>query len=623
MNETIKRKEIRYDLQTLRALAAISVILFHLKVDFFKGGYLGVDIFFVISGYFITKILIEDYKINKKINFSKFIISRFKKIFPSLFFIIFLVLIISIIFIPKKYLIDTANYSIYSTLLTTNIYAWLTSGYFETDTILKPLIHTWTLGVEIFFYLFWLILFLIICKLEKIKRILIISFFLTLSFLLTFFFYESHAMTFYLAPFRVFEFALGSFAYEFTKKNLDIKKNIFISLILLFFIFVCFYFYNENTPTYLNIFPCLIVSFLIKNYNLNDISKLYLKPLVNIGNQSYSLYLIHWPVIVFYFYYNLSINEKLTKLLLFTVIISLGYINYTFIEKKFHKIISFKNTLYFCLCTSLATIILSLVILKTNYMDKYLSSKKNDQILEKFYQKHKSDNTEILTTDKKSLDTNDKILVLGDSIMPNIVNMLNLSKKTKNFSINSLVYDDLCFLINQKFIEKIINKNTDKCIEDFKKLNKSIYLKNSNIIIVANWWKPFSIKNLEPFINYLKGKINENAKIIILSNKPQFDVIDLNYLKYTKNPTTTIEKFFYQNQQKDKFQINEKMKYISEKSGIKFLNFYDLVCKIKLQECYVIYENDILYSDRVHFNSNGELFFSEAFTNQIFKLANN
>ena len=186
-----------------------------------------------------------------------------------------------------------------------------------------------------------------------------------------------------------------------------------------------------------------------------------------------------------------------------------------------------------------------------------------------------------------------------------------------------MVYDDLCYSINKKFIEKIINKNTDKCIEDFKKLNKSVYLKNSNIIIVANWWKPFSIKNLEPFINYLKGKINENAKIIILSNKPQFDVIDLYYLKYTKDPTTTIEKFFYQNQQKDKFQINEKMKYISEKSGIKFLNFYDLVCKIKLQECYVIYENDILYSDRVHFNSNGELFFSEAFTNQIFKLANN
>ena len=247
MSEIIKHKELRYDLQVLRALAALSVILFHLKVDFFKGGYLGVDIFFVISGYFITKILIEDFKINKKINFVKFITSRFKKIFPSLFFITFIVLVISTVFIPKNYLIETANYSIYSTLFATNFYAWLTSGYFDTDIILKPLIHTWTLGVEMFFYLFWLIWFIIIIKLERIKRILIVLFFLSLSFLLTFLFNESHAMTFYLAPFRVFEFALGFFAYEFTKKNLDLKKNILISLFLLFLIFMCFYYYNENT----------------------------------------------------------------------------------------------------------------------------------------------------------------------------------------------------------------------------------------------------------------------------------------------------------------------------------------------------------------------------------------
>ena len=623
MCEIIKQKELRYDLQVLRALAALSVILFHLKVDFFKGGYLGVDIFFVISGYFITKILIEDYKINKKINYVKFIISRFKKIFPSLFFVTFIVLVISIVFIPKNYLIDTANYSIYSTLFTTNIYAWLTSGYFETDIILKPLIHTWTLGVEIFFYVFWLILFIIIIKLERIKRILIVSFFFSLSFLLTFLFYESHAMTFYLAPFRVFEFALGYFSYEFTKKNLDLKKNILKSLLLLFLIFICFYYYNENTPTYLNIFPCLAVSLLIKGYNLDEISKLYLKPIVKIGNQSYSLYLVHWPVIVFYFYFSLSINEKLTKLMLFAIIISFGFINYTLVEKKFHKIISFKNTLYFCLLISLTTIILSLVILKTNYINIHLSFKKNDQILEKFYLNQKFNNVEITTTDQRVTGENSQILVLGDSIMPNIVNMLNLSKKTVNFSIYSLGYDDLCFLIDQKFMEKIINRIKSKCVKDFEILNNSSHLKNSDIIIVANWWQIVSIKNLKPFINYLKSQIKTNAKIIILSNKPIFEFIDLNYLNYKKNPKTTIEKFFYENQQKDKFQINEKIKDISKQLDVKFLNFYDLVCNNKLQECYIIYDKDLLYSDRAHFNHKGEIFFSESFVDRIFKLANN
>ena len=261
---------------------------------------------------------------------------------------------------------------------------------------------------------------------------------------------------------------------------------------------------QRKHPTYLNIFPCLIVSFLIKGYNLDEISKLYLQPMVKIGNQSYSLYLVHWPVIVFYFYFTLSIDEKLTKLFLFAIIISFGFINYKLVEKKFHKIISLKNTLYFCLFISLATIILSLVILKTNYTDRYLNFKKNDQILEKFYQNQKFSNAEVIIADQKVVDAkaNNQILVLGDSIVPNIVNMFNLSTKTISFSINSLAYDDLCFLIDQKFIEKIINRAKDKCIKDFKILNKSRHLKNSDIIIVANWWKLDSIKNLEPFINY-------------------------------------------------------------------------------------------------------------------------
>ena len=622
MNKNNLKKNIRYDLQVLRSLAAISVILFHLKVDFFKGGFLGVDIFFVISGYFITKILIEDYKKNNKINFSRFIISRFKKIFPSLLFVVFFVLIISIIFIPKKYLVDVANYSIFSTFFVTNIYAWLTSGYFETDTILKPLIHTWTLGVEIFFYIFWLLIFIILCKLEKYLRILIILFLLILSFLGSFLFYESYAITFYLAPFRIFEFTLGSFAYEFSKRNLSFKKNYITSVVLLFLIFLSFYFYNENTPTYLNIFPCLIISFLIKNYNLNEVSKIHLKPLVYLGNISYSLYLFHWPIIVFYFYYNLSIDKTLTKLLLFITIFFIGWLNYEYIERRFHKIVSLKNTIYFCMSVSLTTVILSLSILKTDFTDKFLSFKINDKILNNYYlnQSNKKEKP-IKTYAEKKINKN--ILVVGDSIAPNIVNMLNYSKKAKNFSVNKLDFDDLCFLINQKFIEKVVNRKKKECNKNFEKLDKSTDLKNSDIIIVANWWRSFSIKNLEPYVNYLKKSINKNAKIIILSNKPIFDVIDLNYLKYKKNPDITIESFFYKNLQKDRYKINDKIKSISKKSQIKFFDFHDLVCKKKLEKCYVIYQNEILYRDRAHFNYRGEVFFSEKFTNKIIELARN
>ena len=151
----------RKEIDGLRAIAVITVILYHAGITSFSGGYVGVDIFFVISGFLIFRLILDELS-SGVFSFSNFYQRRIKRILPALFLVIFISIIPAyLILIPE----DFAEFSrsiIATSLFVPNILFWRETGYFNSDVDLKPLIHTWSLGVEEQFYIFFpFVLFLI------------------------------------------------------------------------------------------------------------------------------------------------------------------------------------------------------------------------------------------------------------------------------------------------------------------------------------------------------------------------------------------------------------------------------------------------------------------------------
>jgi len=162
-----------------RGLAVLSVLFFHLEFFFFNGGFVGVDIFFVISGYLISKKIIPEIQ-NSNFFFKEYFIRRLKRILPIYFLvIIFSFLLIIILFIDTHY-----EYSLkeilYSLFFLQNFYYWDLSGYFGLENLYKPLLNTWSLGIEMQFYFFFPLIFILLKR--KIIILIIISFLLSVFY---------------------------------------------------------------------------------------------------------------------------------------------------------------------------------------------------------------------------------------------------------------------------------------------------------------------------------------------------------------------------------------------------------------------------------------------------------
>jgi len=154
----------------LRAVAIISVILFHLNLDYFKGGFVGVDIFFVISGFLITQWFVKRSSIKNFSLLKIFFENRIKRLIPLLFFVKIIILIFGFILMNSyqyKLLIDQ---NLYSLFFLSNIYLWKNSDYFSLNTFENPLVHTWSLSLEEQFYIFFSIFFIFINYFLKKKK---------------------------------------------------------------------------------------------------------------------------------------------------------------------------------------------------------------------------------------------------------------------------------------------------------------------------------------------------------------------------------------------------------------------------------------------------------------------
>ncbi|MFA7156732.1 MAG: acyltransferase family protein [Bacilli bacterium] len=330
----------RPEIDGLRAVAVIPVILFHMGVSWLPGGFLGVDVFFVISGYLITLIVLKDCQCGI-FSFKRFWLRRVRRILPVL---IVMVLVSFMVGYSTLYRPDINNLGLQglaALLSMANISHWLLAGnYWGTNAESSPFLHTWSLSVEEQFYFLFPIIIIFLLKYCKKYITQVLSFFIFIS--LSIFIYGSKAhppATFYLLPTRAWELGSGCLLAVLNVKygSNFFFNNFFLAFLGLFFILISFLFVSgESGISYLFVAPVIGSTFIIgfTNNKKNFVHILLSIPIiVYIGKISYSLYIWHWPILIFFSNISLKYNLKFSFLTKIFFIISISIISYYVIER--------------------------------------------------------------------------------------------------------------------------------------------------------------------------------------------------------------------------------------------------------------------------------------------------
>ena len=333
----------RKEIDGLRALAVIPVILFHGGFSWLSGGYVGVDIFFVISGYLITSIILKEKEANT-FTIIGFYERRARRILPALFFIIFLCLPFAWFLLLPNELKEFGESIISITFFSSNILFWQSSGYFAADAELIPLLHTWSLAVEEQFYVIFPLLMIIFWKFGKAWLVGIVSLIALLSLGLTEWGWRQFPdANFYLIPTRAWELMIGvllAFYLYYKTQTSGIICHIgsLLGLGLIIYSIIAF---DESIPfpSLYAVLPtvgaALIILFTIPNTLVYHI--LSTRIMVGIGLISYSAYLWHYPLFVFARIYSLDELSITIVCLLSISSLLLAYFSWRFIERPFRN----------------------------------------------------------------------------------------------------------------------------------------------------------------------------------------------------------------------------------------------------------------------------------------------
>ncbi|MBA4316355.1 MAG: acyltransferase [Alcaligenaceae bacterium] len=297
----------RPEIDGLRAIAVIPVIFYHANISLFSGGYVGVDIFFVISGYLIASIILREFAENK-FSFISFYERRARRILPVLFFVISCCIPVAWFWLTPDELKRFSQSVVSITAFSSNIYFWLSQDYFTPTAEEIPLLHTWSLSVEEQFYMLFPLLVMGLWRFEKNNLI----FFLFILTLASFSFAEyswrnNPVANFYLLPSRAWELLVGSVLalYQAKESRFKLKDEIkdLLSIIGLFLILCSFVKYNAQlpTPSMYTTIPVvgtvLLIAFASPDRGVGKL--LSSRSLVLVGLLSYSAYLWHQPIFAF------------------------------------------------------------------------------------------------------------------------------------------------------------------------------------------------------------------------------------------------------------------------------------------------------------------------------------
>ncbi|WP_166424083.1 acyltransferase family protein [Paraglaciecola sp. 20A4] len=334
----------RADIDGLRAVAVILVILFHSKITFFPGGYIGVDIFFAISGFLITSIIYPKMQAGN-FSFVDFYKRRARRLLPASIAMTFVTLIVFAFMYPPNLFQVLADSAVASLLFSSNFYFWQTSSYFNPSLALQPLLHTWSLSVEEQFY-FLFPLSLVILSWLKFKKnaiLLTVGAACSISLALAYLYAPNNLsfVSFYVLPTRFYEMGLGAlFAIHLTHKPDAFKTIKYLREIGLVLVAISAFQYDKHLafPSFYAVLPVLGTLLILIDRSTSGVLYRVLcsRPVVFVGLLSYSLYLWHWPIWVA-FEWIVGDMSVINIAAYFVLTFVAAYCSYRFIEQPFRQ----------------------------------------------------------------------------------------------------------------------------------------------------------------------------------------------------------------------------------------------------------------------------------------------
>ncbi len=629
----------RPEIDGLRAVAVIPVILFHLGFEWINGGYFGVDVFFVISGFLITSIILKELNSNvfSILNFWK---RRIRRILPLTLVVIITILLFCFFVAFKPNLITYANDAISATFSYSNISFYRKFGdYWGAAAEISPFLHTWSLAIEEQFYLIYPFILILLFK-YKISLIKSLSIIIILSFSL--FVYGSYILpnaTFFLLPTRVWELAIGGLIAVLGPSKIPfLKYKKALPIIGFCLILVSFVLFTGNNGIGISvIFPVLGAAMIIAYSNKDDFisSLLSHKNIVFIGNLSFSLYLWHWPIIVFFnLYFFKYFNFEIIGILVVLVLtFSLSFITYIFIEKPTRASKhTFKAVFGLIITVIVITSFFKSSFLNTNYLNDFnkvvfhglyyditptiKAISKNNILKRKGIIAPERDSTFVYSYKDKGIligenKDDPEILVLGDShgaMWAKVIDEIGYE-----FNLNRSFYTSVG---NQPFF-KVPIETKKKKTAGFTELERELYaysfIENlmewsPKVLIISCRWSSLNDENMNNMEELIKLTINKEINVILINEPPIIDLIGNNnsaqYLSYLGYKPDGENQYIELSDSHVVDKANEKIMLLSLRYKNTFV--FDINSYFRVEdEALIIVNQDILYYDDDHLSYQG------------------
>ena len=374
----------RRDIDGLRAIAVLTVIFFHAGFKLFSGGFVGVDVFFVISGYLITSIILRAHQTGRY-TWHDFYIRRARRILPALFFVILVCLPLSWHWFLPGDLKDFGQSVVATTLFSSNLFFWLKTGYFDIEAEFKPLLHTWSLAVEEQYYLFFPLL-LSLCLKNSSKAFRLTLIFLVLASLAwAQFGSQFHpSANFFLFPSRIWELGIGALIALYlhnkeatTKSVVSERVHPYLTVLGFVLILISVFSFNQHLP-YPSLYTLVPVAgtgliILFSNEKKLIGSFLSSRILVALGLISYSAYLWHQPLFAFTRYRTLGEISTQTAICIIVVTFVVASLSWRFIESPFRRGVTSGSNIKFALLAALLSLGFVVFGVGAHYTDGYAS----------------------------------------------------------------------------------------------------------------------------------------------------------------------------------------------------------------------------------------------------------
>lgn len=516
----------------LRAIAVLSVILFHANNKWISGGFVGVDIFFVISGYLISGLIFTQ-QLNGRFSLSDFYIKRMRRIFPAMFVVITIVFAIAWCVMLPDEMRHFSKSMFTSLLMYSNKQFQFEAGYFDSESHLKPLLHMWSLSIEGQFYILFPLIF--IGLLKYVKQVTIpVAFLLFVSF-----FYadqvsslDSEKSFFYFST-RAWELLAGCLVMLLFHQSNTSQQRVaeLLSIIGLCLIFYSIFFFNSTMlhPGRITLIPVIGAALLIVFSTEHTLvgKLLSSRIMVNIGLISYSLYLWHQPLISFA-KAQYEVLSYFAWALIFSLMGLLSIFTWKFIERPF-RTKQFISTPNFLITSSIAFVLLSGFGLwgyhSNGFIKERFTKEKfelinalDSDIYKNFLFKHLYDNE--ISKKKYINNAKPKILVVGDSYAADFMNMMISNRQLTDYQVRTLYIPARCqfYMGDNDYLMFLDKKDEALCENAQEKLS---FLKRNlgafdHIIFVFNW-KPWAVDHIKKSIETLNDKVNK--RLIFIGTK--------------------------------------------------------------------------------------------------------